>query len=125
MALTLSSTISFVSREYPTAVGTVTTASISLPANSLIVIVAGHDGVDADYGYPSMPTNTGTALTWTYASGALNDDGSYYNTLQFWYAKNTSAQTVTITSNFTSGATFLFCPQWLAMFLLATTQPHL
>ena len=106
MALALSSTIGFVNIEYPNAVGTVSTGSVSLPANSLIVIVAGHDGVGTDYGYPGTLTNTGTALTWTYASGALNDDGSYYNSLQIWYAKNTSAQTVNISSTFTSGADF-------------------
>jgi hypothetical protein len=109
MALTLSSTISFAFRGY-VAIGTVTTASVSLPANSLVVVVAGHSGaIDSGgggYGYAGTPTNTGTALTWTYASGALNNDGTYYDSVSFFWAKNTSAQTVTITSNFTSGADF-------------------
>lgn len=105
MALALSSTISFVKLDYP-AIGNLTTASVSLPANSLVVIVAGHDGAITDYGYAGTPTNTGTALTWNYASGALNDDGTLYNSVSFFWAKNTSAQTVTITSNFSSGADF-------------------
>lgn len=106
MALTLSSTISFVQIAGYPATGNLTTASVSLPANSLVVIVGGHYGALTDYGYTGTPTNTGTALTWNYSSGALNNDGTNYNSVAFFWAKNTSAQTVTITSNFVSFADF-------------------
>ena len=99
MALALSSTISFVKRDYY-AGGTVTTASVSLPANSLVVIVVGNSTALDDYFYGQTPTNTGTALTWNVASGSQNDDGSNYQSVGFYWAKNTSAQTVTISSYF-------------------------
>ncbi len=105
MALALSSTISFTKIDYY-AGGTVTTGSVSLPANSLIVIVAGNSTAVDDYFYAGTPTNTGTALTWNVVSGSQNDDGTNYQSLGFFWAKNTSAQTVTITSNFDGLGTF-------------------
>jgi len=105
MALALSSTIALVKLDY-VALGNLTTASVSLPANSLVVVVAGNYTAIDDYSYAGTPTNTGTALTWTYVSGALTDDGSSFCSLAFWYAKNTSAQTVTITSNFNGAGMF-------------------
>jgi len=101
VALALSSTIALVKLDY-SALGSLTTASVSLPANSLVVVVAGNYTAIDDFSYAGTPTNTGTALTWTFVSGAQNTDGTLFCSLGFWYAKNTSAQTVTITSNFST-----------------------
>ena len=103
MALALSSTIALVKLDYP-ATGNLTTASVSLPANSLVVVVAGNYTAIDDFTYAGTPTNTGTALTWTWVSGDFQTDGTLFCSLGFWYAKNTSAQTVTITSTFSTSA---------------------
>ena len=95
MALAVVQTLTFQSSGY---LGTnpLVSASVSLPANSLVIVTTGSVSFLDWYHTANTPTNTGTALTWALVNTHENDDGSGYVQSQIWYAKNTTAQTITI-----------------------------
>lgn len=95
MALAIAQTLAFQTAPY---LGTnpLVSASVSLPANSLVIVTTGSVSYLDTYHTANTPTNTGTALTWALVNTNENDDGSGYVQSQIWYAKNTAAQTITI-----------------------------
>ena len=104
MALAIAQTLAFQVSGY---LGTnpLVSASVSLPADSLVIVTTGSVAYLDTYHTANTPTNTGTALTWALVNTNENDDGSGYTQSQIWYAKNTTAQTITISVyyNTTSG----------------------
>lgn len=79
---------------------TVTSGSISLPADALVLlfVTAGTNGSSVVH---TTPTNSGTGLTWTQVAVATPSGGTIYRTAAYW-AKNASSQSVTITAAYTA-----------------------
>ena len=95
MALAIAQTLAFQSSGY-LGDNPLVSASVSLPANSLVIVTTGSAGYLGGEHIPNTPTNTGTSLTWNAAAGNGNSDGSGWMTSGIWWAKNTSAQSITI-----------------------------
>jgi hypothetical protein len=95
VALAIAQTLAFQTSPY-TGTNPLVSASVSLPANSLVIVTTGSVSYLDTYHTANTPTNTGTALTWALVNTNENDDGSGYVQSQIWYAKNTTAQTITI-----------------------------